>query len=44
LKIVLPSYVITSEELAKAMLNVVKNGYDKTIIKSAELKKLVQSS
>ncbi len=40
LKLVMPSYVITSEELAKAMLFVVKNGAEKTIIESGELKKL----
>ncbi len=41
LKVVIPSMVITSEELAKAMLHIVKNGSDKTIVESGELKKLV---
>ncbi len=39
LKIVLPSMVITSEELAKAMLHIVKSKGDKIIYESGELKK-----
>jgi len=40
-KLITPAYVITSEELAKAMLNVVKNGYGNTVIENGELKELV---
>jgi uncharacterized protein YbjT (DUF2867 family) len=43
LKIVIPSMVITSEELAKAMLNILKSGSGKIVFESGELKKLVQS-
>jgi uncharacterized protein YbjT (DUF2867 family) len=39
-KAVTPSMVITSEELAKAFLRIAKKGNHKTIISSAELKKL----
>jgi uncharacterized protein YbjT (DUF2867 family) len=40
LKLVAPSLVITSEELARAILTILKNGYNKTIIENKELKLL----
>ncbi len=40
LKLVAPSLVISSAELAKAMLYILKNGYGKTIIENAELKQI----
>jgi uncharacterized protein YbjT (DUF2867 family) len=39
-KIVTPFLVITTVQLAKAMLNILKNGSEKTIIENNELKKL----
>ena len=44
LKVVIPSLVITSEELAKAMLHIVKTVPEKILFESGELKKVVQSS
>jgi uncharacterized protein YbjT (DUF2867 family) len=40
LKTVIPSLVITSTELAKALLHITKHGADKTIIESGELKNM----
>ena len=38
---ILPSYMTTTEQLGKAMVNVAKNGSDKTIFESPDFKNLV---
>jgi len=35
-----PNYVVTLEEIGKAMINVTLNGYDKNIIECSDIKKL----
>ncbi|HET7153307.1 MAG TPA: NAD(P)H-binding protein [Candidatus Kapabacteria bacterium] len=40
---IFPSYIITSAELAKAMLSVVKHGADRTILSNADLKQVLKT-
>ena len=44
LKLIVPSLVITSEELAKAMLQIIKRGGEKIIFENAEMKQLLKNS
>ncbi|WP_436371590.1 hypothetical protein [Cytobacillus sp. BC1816] len=38
--VIMSSYVISSEELGKAMIKAARDGYSKSIIESSELKKV----
>ena len=41
-QLIIPSQIITSVDLAKALLHLAKKGADKIILESAELKNLIQ--